>query len=112
MERGRPVFSQIRQNIVEILYFLGKSYGYDIYKVYRTVLPKITMRSVYYQLRKGVELGEFRIERVSKEKGNYSWGSEAEKVYYKLGPNAKPRGDKRIKEYLEKEKSFKLSQEP
>ena len=111
MKRGRPVFSQIRQNIVEILYFLGKSYGYDIYKVYRAVLPKITMRSVYYQLRKGVELGEFRIERVSKEKGNYSWGSEAEKVYYKLGPNAKPIGEKRIKEYLEKQKSFKLSQE-
>ena len=102
MKRGRPVSSQIRQNIIEILYLLGKSYGYDIYKVYRAVFPKITMRSVYYQLRKGVELGEFKVERVSKEKGNYSWGSEAEKTYYKLGPNAKPRGDKRIREYLEK----------
>ncbi len=102
MERGRPVFSQIRQNIIEILYFLGKSYGYDIYKVYMAVFPKITMRSVYYQLRKGVELGELKVERVIKEKGNYSWGSEAEKIYYKLGANAKPSGDKRIREYLEK----------
>ncbi|OGM02436.1 hypothetical protein A3K72_02330 [Candidatus Woesearchaeota archaeon RBG_13_36_6] len=102
MKRGRPVSSQIRQNIIEILYFLGKSYGYDIYKVYMAVFPKITMRSVYYQLRKGVELEELKVERVIKEKGNYSWGSEAEKIYYKLGANAKPSGDKRIREYLEK----------
>lgn len=106
MERGRPVFSQIRQNIVEILYFLKKGYGYDIYKVYRAVFPKITIRSVYYQLRKGVQLGEFKVERVSKEKGNYSWGSEAEKIYYELGPDAKPKIEKRIKEYLD---SLKLS---
>ena len=109
MKRGRPVFSQIRQNIVEILYFMGKSYGYDIYKVYRAVFPKITMRSVYYQLRKGVQLGEFRVERVTKEKGSYSWGSEAEKTYYMLGKSAKPKIDNRVKEYLD---SLKLPKEP
>lgn len=104
MKRGRPVFSQIRQNIVEILYFLEKGYGYDIYKVYRAVFPKITMRSVYYQLKKGVDLGEFEVESVDKVKGEYSWGSEADKKFYKLGPNAKPTGDKRIKEYLDSKK--------
>ena len=32
MARGRPVKSLIRQNVVEILYIMGKGYGYDIYK--------------------------------------------------------------------------------
>ncbi len=29
-KRGRPVHSKIRQNVIEILYILGKAYGYDI----------------------------------------------------------------------------------
>ena len=99
-KRGRPVYSAIRQNIVEILFFLGKGYGYDIYRIYREVFPKVTLRSIYYHLNKGVALGEFKIEKIEREKGDYSWGETAEKIYYSLGENAFPRGDARVKEYL------------
>jgi len=102
MPKGRPVKSQIRQNIVELLYFLGKAYGYDIYKYYIRIFPKVTMRSIYYNLKKGLALGEFVVERVQKEQGDYSWGSEAEKVYYGLGKKAKPLGDMKVKEYLDR----------
>ena len=102
MPRGRPIKSEIRQNIVEILHFLGKGYGYDIYKIYIEIFPKITMRSIYYHLRKGIDTGEFKIEKVEKVKGEYSWGTEAEKTYYALGPNAKPKIEPRVKEYFEK----------
>ena len=61
--RGRPVSSNIRDNVAEILYFMGKGYGYDIYKVYVNVFPKVTLRSIYYHLRKGTDLGIFEIEK-------------------------------------------------
>lgn len=99
--RGRKPESVIRQNIVEILYFLKKSHGYDIYKVYRAVFPKVTMRSIYYHLKKGVELEEFRISDIKLEKGEFSWGGTAEKIYYELGRNAKPRGNLLVKRYIE-----------
>ncbi len=102
MPRGRPVKSQIRQHVVEILFFLGKAYGYDVYKVYKAVYPKVTLRSIYYHLHKGVQIGEFKVERIEREKGDYSWGSEAEKIYYTLGPNAKPTVDKSVKEHLDR----------
>ena len=104
MSRGRPVQSVIRQNIIEILYFLKKGYGYDIYKAYIAIFPKVTMRSIYYHLKKGTALGEFKVHKIEKEQGDYSWGSEAEKVYYALGENAKPKIDKRVKAYLDKKK--------
>ncbi|MEA3430675.1 MAG: hypothetical protein U9R08_05360 [Nanoarchaeota archaeon] len=99
--RGRPVKSQIRQNIVEILYFLGNGYGYDIYKIYRDIFPKVTMRSIYYHLKKGIETGEVKIKTVKSEKGEYSWGGEAEKTYYALGEKAIPKMDNRVKEFLD-----------
>jgi len=101
MKRGRPVGSNVRQNIVEILHFLGSAHGYHLYKVYVQIFPKITLRGVYYHLKKGIELGEFEVDEVQKETGNYSWGSEAEKIYYKLGKNAKPKIDPRVKIFLE-----------
>ncbi len=104
MNRGRPVQSKIRQDIVEILYFMKKGYGYEIYKVYREIFPAVTMRSIYYHLKKGVETGEFRVESVKSEKGDYSWGPSAEKVYYALGKNAKPAGDKRVEKWFRKKK--------
>lgn len=100
-KRGRPLNSIIRRNIIEILYFLGKGYGYDIYKVYREIFPKVTMRSIYYHLNKGRELGIFKVEQVQQELGDYSWGAVAEKTYYSLGKNANPRGDIRVKNFLE-----------
>ena len=101
MKKGRPIRSEIRQNVVEILHFINKAYGYEIYKVYVVIFPKVTLRSIYYNLRKGVDLGEFQVSKVEKQKGDYSWGTEAEKIYYSLGPNAKPLGNDRVKEYVE-----------
>ncbi|MEK6942902.1 MAG: hypothetical protein AABX00_02460 [Nanoarchaeota archaeon] len=101
MKKGRPVKSEIRQNVVEILHFIKKAYGYEIYKIYVAIFPKVTLRSIYYHLRKGVSLGEFEINKVEKTKGDYSWGTEAEKIYYALGPNAKPAINDRVKEYVE-----------
>ncbi|MEM4336841.1 MAG: hypothetical protein QXG86_02440 [Candidatus Woesearchaeota archaeon] len=102
MKRGRPVKSIIRQNIVDILYFLGEGYGYDIYKIYLSVFPKCAQKSIYYHLKKGVETGEFIVKKIEKEKGNFSWGSEVEKTYYALGPKASPRAEQRVKEEVEK----------
>ncbi len=98
---GRQPKSQIRQNIVEILHFLGEGTGYEIYKIYKEVFPHCTQRSIYYHLKKGVELKEFRISKIEREKGDFSWGPEAEKIYYVLGENAKPKVEPRVKEFLE-----------
>lgn len=101
MKRGRPVGSNVRQNILEILYFLGSAHGYHIYKVYRQIFPKITLRAIYYHLKKGIELEELEVDEIQKETGDYSWGSEAEKIYYKLGKKAKPKIDPRVKLFLD-----------
>ena len=60
------------------------------------------MRSIYYHLRKGLATGEIKIHKVIKEKGEYSWGPEAEKTFYSLGPKAKPKIENRVKEYFKK----------
>ena len=105
MPKGRPVRSEIRQNVVEILYFMKEGYGYDIYKVYRSIFPKVTIRSIYYHLKKGVSLKEFKVSKIEREKGDYSWGPEAEKIYYSLGDNAKPVMNEKVKEYFDKKQS-------
>lgn len=100
--RGRPVKSEIRQNIIDILYHSGPLYGYRIYRIYIDIFPGITMRSVYYHLSKGVKTEELKVKEVKREKGDYSWGTEVEKIYYTLGEKANPRENSRIKEYLKK----------
>ena len=100
MVRGRPVGSQVRQNMVEILHYV-ELHGYKVYSVYKAVFPKVTMRAIYYHLKKGVELGEFKITQIKKEKGHYSWGGEVERIYYGLGEKARPSGNKMVKEHLE-----------
>lgn len=102
--RGRPVKSNIRQNIVNILTFSGPAYGYDIYKHYIELFPRVTMRSIYYHLSKGLETKEIKIDKVKKEKGNYSWGSDAEKTYYTIGTNAQPKEEDRVKKYFAEKK--------
>ena len=102
MQKGRPIKSEIRQNMIEILFHMHKGYGYDIYKTYVKIFPKVTLRSIYYHLKKGVSLGEFKITKKEMEKGEYSWGGEAEKTYYILGSNAKPKGNERVRKTLEK----------
>jgi hypothetical protein len=104
MTRGRPVQSQIRQNIIEILNIIKHGYGYNIYKAYVKIFPAVTMRSIYYHLKKGVALEEFKVHKIEKEQGDYSWGSVAEKIYYSLGPQAKPKLDKRVVDFFEKKK--------
>ena len=84
MPRGRPVKSEIRQNIIEILYFMGQAYGYDIHRVYKQIYPSVTREVVYYHLKKGVKLNIFEVAEVKKEQGNFSWGGMVEKIYYKL----------------------------
>ena len=105
MPRGRPIRSEIRQNIIEILYFMKEGYGYEIYKAYIAIFPKVTMRSIYYHLKKGLALGEFKVSKVEREKGEYSWGGEAEKTYYGLGEKANASGNEKVKEYFERKKS-------
>ncbi len=107
--RGRPARSEIRQNIVDILYQSGPLYGYKIHRIYISIFPKITMRSVYYHLAKGQNTGEIEVDSVKKEKGEYSWGTEVEKTYYKLGRMAQPRENRRVKEFLSKKKVNKRS---
>ncbi|MBI2580645.1 hypothetical protein HYV85_02455 [Candidatus Woesearchaeota archaeon] len=101
MRRGRPAGSPVRQNVTELLSQFGELHGYDVYKHYVKLFPKVTMRAVYYSLRNGVKKGHFRIARVEKKTGNYSWGPEAQRVYYALGEAAKPVGDAKVKKYFE-----------
>jgi hypothetical protein len=100
--RGRPVKSQIRQNIVEILYFLKKGYGYQVAKIYNEIFPQVTQRSIYYHLRKGIMTKEITIHKIEQEVGDFSWGQMVEKKYYSLGGKANPRGIAKVKEFLEK----------
>ncbi len=102
MKRGRPVKSQIRQNVVEILSCLKKGYGYQISKIYNEVFPQVTQRSIYYHLRKGVLTKEIEVNNIEQEKGNFSWGPTVEKTYYSLGKSAEPKGNAKVKEFLNK----------
>ena len=94
--RGRPVKSLIRQNVIEILFYLGTGYGYQIAKIYNEIFPQVTQRSIYYHLHKGVLTGEVSIHKVEQEKGDFSWGQVVEKKYYLLGKNAVANGNTRV----------------
>lgn len=100
--RGRRSGSTVRNNIASILLYMGESYGYDIYKTYTKVFGKVHIRSIYYNLKKGALDGEFVVHGVRKERGDYTWGSESERVYYALGPNAnaKSLSDKEIRKIV------------
>jgi hypothetical protein len=100
MPKGRPPKSTVRQNIVEILSH-GAKYGYEVYKHYKELYPDVTMRLIYYHLKKGIQTGEIKVDRIEKQQGSYSWGPEAERTYYALGPKAEPKGDLRVKKYFE-----------
>lgn len=106
--KGRPLKSIVRQRIANILSHLGSAYGYQIYQLYVQVYPPVTMRNIYYHLNKGVQTNEFEVE-VKEEKGDYSWGSEVERKYFRLGPNAKTFTDDRIQKLLDQQKNTKKS---
>jgi len=100
--QGRPIGSKVRQNMIEILYFYRQMHGYEVYKIYTDLFPPVTMRLIYYHLKKGLETGEFKIQKISHKEGNYSWGSGTENIIYELGQDARPVIDPRIKLYWEK----------
>lgn len=102
MPKGRPPQSSIRQNIIEILYYLHQGYGYQLCKIYNKIFPRATRRVIYYHLKKGVDLGEFQVRKIKSESGDYSWGPTAQKIYYSLGKKARPKGLPHVKNFLKK----------
>lgn len=98
--KGRPIHSMIRKNILEILNVMKKAYGYEIYTHYLNLFPKTHLRSIYYHLKKGVELNEIILHEIKEEKGQYSWGDKSERVYYSLGREAQIRDLKKVEKYF------------
>ncbi len=88
MALGRPIGSEIRQNILKIIGIMGRAHGYEIYKHYNNIFPAVHIRSIYYHLKKATSISEVEIIEIKLEEGDYSWGKSAEKIYYSLGKNA------------------------
>lgn len=99
--KGRPTKSLVRENIIDILFQLKNATGYTISKVYNSVFPKVTVRLIYYHLKKGVSLGIFKISEIKKEEGDFSWGHNVEKIYYELTDLSNPRINSEIKKFIE-----------
>lgn len=87
-KRGRPVKSKIRDRMQQIVDGLGVAYGYEIYKVYKDAFEPIELRSIYYHLKKGTALGEFRDVGAKEELGVFTWGGASMRKFYTLGPAA------------------------
>jgi len=87
--RGRPVGSKIRERIALILSHVGVAHGYQIFKLYKKYFGLVEPKSIYYNLHKGVDLGEFVVCGVRTVSGTFSWGGSVRRVYYTLGPFAK-----------------------
>lgn len=107
MKRGRPSGSPVRQNVIELLSMFGELHGYDVCRHYLKLFPIVTKRAIYYALQKGAKKGFFKVARVEKHASAYSWGPEAQRVYYELGELAKPVGDARVRKYFEDAKAAK-----
>jgi DNA-binding PadR family transcriptional regulator len=104
-KRGRVVGSLIRDNVVELLYFMEKSHAYEIAKTYKKVFGPISIRSVYYNLKKGQELGIFEVKEIQKVEGNFSWGSTAQRICYGLTDKAEPKINLKLKDIITKARS-------
>lgn len=98
---GRPSKSRVRERIAEILSNIGFSYGYDIYKIYKKVYGNVLLRTIYYNLKKGVEDNEFLVVEVKRTPGQFTWGNETERVYYTLGPFANFPQSKNTDKFME-----------
>lgn len=81
-KQGRPVGSNVRTNIINLLSTEGPMHGYDLYQKYLKYYPKVSMRLIYYHLKKGVSLGELKIHKVIHKRGEFSWGSEVQNIVY------------------------------
>ncbi|MBT3408014.1 hypothetical protein HOK68_03555 [Candidatus Woesearchaeota archaeon] len=102
--RGRPKGSKIRQNVINILYFYSPLTGYDIFKKYIKIYGRVTSRSIYYHLKYGTNIGDFEINKIINEKGNFSWGESSQKIYYNLTGGAIADIDDNIKDYYNNDK--------
>ncbi|MBI2041124.1 MAG: hypothetical protein HYT16_03395 [DPANN group archaeon] len=99
-KRGRLPGSQIRDNLIEILNVLGEAHGYELYKHYRKLFGVCSLRSVYYHLKKGAELGVFEHKGIEKLQGDFSWGSTVERRKFALGSAAKPKQEAKVRAAL------------
>lgn len=104
LNKGRPLKSPIRDNIELLLSYLKRIDGYSLYKIYLEVFGDANIRSIYYHLKKGCEIGLFEIKEIKEEKGEHSWGKYSRKVWYGLAKNnnkkLNPELAKRIDEAL------------
>ncbi|MCA9477792.1 MAG: hypothetical protein KC535_01460 [Nanoarchaeota archaeon] len=98
---GRPARSVVRDRLAEMLFIAGKLTAYDAHKHYQQLFSSATQRNIYYQLRRGVDLGLFNIADVVQEEGEYSWGPTTRKVYFELAKAASVQFNKQIKEYFD-----------
>jgi hypothetical protein len=88
MARGRPVKTEIREKLTSLLIHTNSAYGYELYRLYKEVFGPVSLRNIYYNLKKGALLGEFIIVEAKREPGQFTWGSESEHIYYTTGPHA------------------------
>jgi hypothetical protein len=104
-KKGRPLGSNVRDRIINILYQYRNLHGYGIHKVYEDIFGDVSRRLIYYHLDKGVEIGSVELAGTKEEEGNYSWGDTVQQKHYRLGPNAEPSYDERIAAYKEENDS-------
>ncbi len=97
---GRPARSIVRDRLVEMLYISGRLTAYDAHKHYVKLFGEATQRNIYYQLRRGVDMGLFTVADVVEETGDYSWGSTTRKVYFELAAGASPQLNTKVKHYF------------
>ncbi|MDD5417850.1 MAG: hypothetical protein PHW96_03105 [Candidatus Nanoarchaeia archaeon] len=84
MVKGRPVQSKVREKITSILHYYGEMYGYDIYKKYKEIFGKASLRLIYYHLDKGIKLNIYSKKKVETSQGSFSWGNTSERIYYSI----------------------------
>jgi len=96
--RGRPVKSVIRDRMQQIVDALGTAYGYEIYKIYKEVFEPVSVRSMYYHLKRGLALGEFKLAGTKSVQGPFTWGRESTHTYYTLGDSASHVGNKELRD--------------
>lgn len=111
--RGRPPSSKVRKEIAAILKEQGFAYGYEIYKMHKINFNPVSLRNIYYNLKKGVKEREFMVFDIKKEPGKYTWGNETEHIYYGLGPyySAENIGTKEIAGYNKREINIDYKEE-
>ena len=83
----RKTGSIIRDRIQKILSVAEKTYGYEIFKIYERVYGDVLLRSIYYNLNKGVEEDIFVPKEMAAVPGDFTWGFESSRIYYS---NKKP----------------------